>query len=67
MFAHLYSSDRPDSYFAVGYANYPLALVVGIAPEQLPPEEILPTDLAYKQGLFEAFLKGGYNKKDPGT
>jgi hypothetical protein len=35
MFAHLYSSDRPDSYFAVGYADYPLALVVGTAPEQL--------------------------------
>src|SRR5215210_6675501 len=35
MTAHLYSSDRPDSYFAVGYADYPLALVVGTAPEQL--------------------------------
>jgi len=35
MFAHLYSSDRRDSYFAVGYADYPLALVVGTAPEQL--------------------------------
>jgi hypothetical protein len=35
MVAHLYSSDRPDSYFAVGYADYPLALVVGTAPEQL--------------------------------
>jgi hypothetical protein len=35
MFAHLYSSDRPDSYFAVGYADYPLALVVGGSPEQL--------------------------------
>lgn len=35
LFAHLYSSDRPDSYFMVGYTDYPLALVVGTAPEQL--------------------------------
>jgi hypothetical protein len=35
MFAHLYSSDRPASYFAVGYADYPLALVVGTPPERL--------------------------------
>jgi hypothetical protein len=35
MVAHLYSSDRRDSYFAVGYADYPLALVVGSPPEQV--------------------------------
>ena len=35
MDAHLYSSDRPDAFFAVGYADYPLALVVGGPPEQL--------------------------------
>jgi hypothetical protein len=35
MFAHLYSSDRPDSYFAIGYADYPLSLVVGGSSDQL--------------------------------
>lgn len=35
MSAHLYSSDRPDSYFAVGYSDYPLGLVVGTPPEQV--------------------------------
>ena len=35
MYAHLYSSDRRDSYFAIGYSDYPLALVAGTAPEQL--------------------------------
>lgn len=35
MSAHLYSSDRPDSYFAVGYSDYPLALIVGARPEQV--------------------------------
>jgi hypothetical protein len=35
MTAHLYSSDRPDSYYAVGYADYPLSLVAGTPPEQL--------------------------------
>jgi hypothetical protein len=35
MEAHLYSSDRPDSYFAVGYSDYPLALVLGGSREQL--------------------------------
>jgi hypothetical protein len=35
MEAHLYSSDRPDAYFAVGYSDYPLALVVGGSPQQL--------------------------------
>jgi hypothetical protein len=34
-FAHLYSSDRPDAFFAVGYADYPLAHVVGTAPEEI--------------------------------
>ena len=33
--AHLYSSDRPDAYYAVGYVDYPLALVTGLPPEQL--------------------------------
>src|SRR5215210_6870959 len=35
MTAHLYSSDRPDAYYAVGYVDYPLALVAGTQPEQL--------------------------------
>ena len=35
MTAHLYSSDRPDAYYAVGYVDYPLALVTGAPPEQL--------------------------------
>ena len=35
MTAHLYSSDRPDSYFAVGYVDYPLVMVSGAAPQQL--------------------------------
>jgi hypothetical protein len=35
MFAHLYSSDRRDAYFAVGYSDYPLALVMGTAPDAL--------------------------------
>jgi len=29
MTAHLYSSDRPDAYYAVGYSDYPLSLVLG--------------------------------------
>ena len=33
--AHLYSSDRPDAYFAVGYTDYPVAAVVGVAPDEL--------------------------------
>ena len=33
--AHLYSSDRPDAYYAVGYTDYPLALAVGSAPEKV--------------------------------
>ena len=32
MVGHLYSSDRPDAYFAVGYSDYPLAYVLGTAP-----------------------------------
>src|ERR1700754_999928 len=35
MTAHLYSSDRPASYYAVGYSDYPLALVVGQDPYQV--------------------------------
>lgn len=35
MTAHLYSSDRPDTYYAVGYVDYPLGLVAGSPPEQL--------------------------------
>jgi hypothetical protein len=35
MSAHLYSSDRPLSYYAVGYSDYPLALVIGENPEKL--------------------------------
>lgn len=33
--AHLYSSDRPDAFFAVGYSDYPLAAVVGTPPQDL--------------------------------
>ena len=33
--AHLYSSARPESYFAVGYSDYPLAQVVGGSPDAL--------------------------------
>jgi hypothetical protein len=35
MEAHLYSSERPDAYFAVGYSDYPLALVLGGSPREL--------------------------------
>ena len=35
MFAHLYSQQRRDAFFAVGYADYPLALVVGAPPDQM--------------------------------
>ena len=35
MEAHLYSSDRPDAYFAVGYSDYPLALVLSGSPKEL--------------------------------
>jgi hypothetical protein len=35
MTAYLYSSDRVNSYYAVGYSDYPLALVVGVDPEQI--------------------------------
>ena len=35
MFVYLYSSDRPESFFAVGYADYPLVRVVGAPPEQI--------------------------------
>ena len=35
MEAHLYSSDRPASFFAVGYSDYPIALVVGVPPQEL--------------------------------
>jgi hypothetical protein len=35
MTAHLYSSDRPLSYYAVGYSDYPLALVAGEDPQKI--------------------------------
>jgi hypothetical protein len=35
MTAFLYSSDRVSSYYAVGYSDYPLALVVGTDPAQI--------------------------------
>lgn len=35
MSAHLYSSDRPDAYYAVGYSDYPLTLIIGAEPEQI--------------------------------
>ena len=33
--AHLYSSDRPDAFFAVGYSDYPLAYVLASNPAEL--------------------------------
>jgi hypothetical protein len=35
MTAHLYSSERPQSYYAVGYSDYPLALIAGTDPQQV--------------------------------
>ena len=35
MYGHLYSSDRPDAFLAVGYSDYPIALVSGAKPEEL--------------------------------
>lgn len=35
MQAHLYSADGADAYFAVGYSDYPLALVLGGSPDKL--------------------------------
>lgn len=35
MSAHLYSADRPDAYYAVGYSDYPLALVLAASPDQI--------------------------------
>jgi hypothetical protein len=35
MEAHLYSSDHPDAYLAVGYSDYPLALVLGWSRDEL--------------------------------
>lgn len=35
MSAHLYSSDRPDAYYAVGYSDYPLAIIIGARPEEI--------------------------------
>ena len=34
-YAHLYSSDRPDAFYAVGYSDYPLAFVLSSKPEEL--------------------------------
>jgi hypothetical protein len=34
-FAHLYSSDRPDAFFAVGYSDYPIAHVMGTPAEEI--------------------------------
>ena len=35
MGAHLYSSDRPASYYAVGYSDYPLAFAVTENPDAI--------------------------------
>jgi hypothetical protein len=35
MSAHLYSSDRPASYYAVGYSDYPLAFAVTENPDAI--------------------------------
>lgn len=35
LYAHLYSSDRPDAYFAVGYSDFPLAHIMTTSREAL--------------------------------
>ena len=35
MYGHLYSSERPDAFFAVGYSDYPIALVAATPPQAL--------------------------------
>ena len=35
MYGHLYSSDRPDAFFAVGYSDYPIAHVLNTPPRDL--------------------------------
>ena len=35
MYGHLYSSDRQDAFYAVGYSDYPLAHVLSTSPDQL--------------------------------
>src|ERR1700760_43690 len=35
MTAYLYSSDRPISYYAVGYSDYPLSLMIGENPQKV--------------------------------
>ena len=35
MSAHLYSSDRPAAYYAVGYSDYPLAFALGENPDKI--------------------------------
>ena len=35
MQAHLYSSDRPDSYFAVGYSDYPLSFALSTRADEI--------------------------------
>jgi hypothetical protein len=35
MIAHLYSSEHPQSYYAVGYSDYPLGLIAGTDPAQV--------------------------------
>jgi hypothetical protein len=35
MEAHLYSSDRPDAYFAVGYSDYPLAFAMTTGADEI--------------------------------
>ena len=45
MVGHLYSSDRPDAYYAVGYSDFPLTHVLG-----RPAEEVL-------SGVRETWVK----------
>jgi hypothetical protein len=35
MEAHLYAADGPNAYFAIGYSDYPLALVLGGSAQEL--------------------------------
>ena len=35
MQAHLYSSDRPDAFFAVGYTDYPLTFAMTKLPQEI--------------------------------
>ena len=78
MSAYLYSSDRPDAYFAVGYTDYPLALAVGAAPERIfagaretwikriggKPGPVTPLELAGKYPGVHFSAEGKYKDRE---